>query len=207
MLANTIEFGPVEFNLAASGTGKADAIAAKGQTLQIPAGSFNRVYVLAASSDGDQKATFKVGDQPVDLTIEDWGGMIGQWDRRIWSLPARDWAVSANHAVWPPTSQQTGRLEPRYPDDYVGMTPGFVKPAALAWYASHHHTAEGLNEPYQYSYLFAYAIDLPADAKTVTLPTNDKVKVLAVSVAQEGPLVKPAQPLYDTLGRTAPEAK
>jgi alpha-mannosidase len=208
MLPTSIEYGPAEFKLAASGTGKADAIAAKGQTLSLPAGSFNRIYVLAASSDGDQKATFKVGDKAVELTIEDWGGMIGQWDRRIWSLPARDWAISANHAVWPPAAQQGGgRTEPRYPDDYVGMTPGFVKPAALAWYASHHHTAEGLNEPYQYSYLFAYAIDLPADAKTLTLPINDKVKVLAVSVAQEGPLVKAAQPLYDTLGRTAPESK
>ena len=88
----------------------------------------------------------------------------------------------------------------------LGLTPGYVKPADVAWYCSHHHTAEGLNEPYQYSYLFAYAIDLPANAKTLTLPNNDKVKVLAVSVADEGPLVKPAQALYDMLGRTEPAA-
>jgi alpha-mannosidase len=84
------------------------------------------------------------------------------------------------------------------------MAPGYVKPADLAWYASHHHTAEGLNEPYQYSYLFAYAVDLPAGSKTLTLPNNDKIRVLAVSVTDEGPLVKPAQLLYDTLGRTEP---
>jgi alpha-mannosidase len=34
-----------------------------------------------------------------------------------------------------------------------------VKPVDVAWYASHYHTADGLNEPYQYSYLFAYAMD------------------------------------------------
>jgi alpha-mannosidase len=61
-----------------------------------------------------------------------------------------------------------------------------------------------LNEPYQYSYLFAYGIDLPAGAKTLTLPNNDEIRVLAVSVADEGPLTKPAQALYDTLGRTEP---
>src|ERR1700691_5407272 len=111
MLPAKIDFGPVTFQLGPSGTGKADAIAAKGQTLPLPAGTFNRVYVLAASSDGDQKATFKAGDQSVDLTIEDWGGFIGQWDRRLWNLPPRDWAVSANHAVWPPVTQQQGRTE------------------------------------------------------------------------------------------------
>ena len=208
MLPATLEFGPVEFKLGPAGTGKADAIAAKGQTLTLPAGTFNRVYVLAASSDGDQKATFKAGDTPVELNIENWGGFIGQWDTRIWDLKYRDWASSANHSVWPlaPVAADVarGRTEPRYPDDFVGMAPGYIKRADLAWYCSHHHTTDGLNEPYQYSYLFAYAIDLPANAKTLTLPNNDKVKVLAVSVADEGPLVKPLQALYDTLGRSDP---
>ncbi len=207
MLPASIDFGPVEFKLAPSGSGKANAVVAKGQTLQLPAGQFNRAYVLAAASDGDQKATFKAGDKAVELTIEDWGGFVGQWDTRMWNMPPRDWAISANHAVWPPANQAGGRSEPRYPDDYVGLAPGYIKPADIAWYCSHHHAADGLNEPYQYSYLFAYAIDLPANAKTLTLPNNDKVKVLAVSVADEGPLVKAAQALYDTLGRTAPEQK
>jgi len=208
MLPSSIQFGPAEFKLAPAGTGKANAVIAKGQTLQLPAGQFNRVYLLAASSDGDQKATFKAGDQAVDLTIQNWGGFIGQWDTRLWNLAPRDWASSANHSVWPmpppPPDAARGRTEPRYPEDFVGMAPGYIKPADVAWYCTHHHTAEGLNEPYQYSYLFAYAIDLPANAKTLTLPNNDKVKVLAVSVVDEGPLVKPAQALYDTLGRTEP---
>ena len=60
----------------------------------------------------------------------------------------------------------------------------------------------GLNEPYEYSYLFAYAIDLPAGAKTLTLPANDKIRIFAVSVAEEPAVVRPAQPLYDVLGST-----
>jgi alpha-mannosidase len=200
MLPGSLQFGPAEFKLAAAGTGKANAVVAKGQTLQLPAGQFNRVYVLAAASDGDQKATFQVGDKAVDLTIQNWGGFIGQWDTRLWNLPQREWASSANHAVWPATTPP-GRGEPRYPEDFLGMAPGYIKPADVAWYCSHHHTADGLNEPYQYSYLFAYAIDLPANARSLTLPNNNKVKVLAVSVVDEGPLTVPAQPLYDTLGR------
>src|ERR1022692_2698227 len=123
MLPASIDFGPVTFKLAPAGTGKANALVAKGQTLQLPGGSFNRVYVLAASSDGDRKATFKAGDKSVDLTIEDWGGFVGQWDTRIWNIPAHDWAISANHAVWPPANQANGGAEPRYPEDYMGLTP------------------------------------------------------------------------------------
>ena len=40
---------------------------------------------------------------------------------------------------------------------------------------------------------------LPAGARTLTLPDNDKIRVMAISVAETNPQVKPAQPLYDTL--------
>ena len=151
---------------------------AKGQTIDLPAGHFNRVYLLAASAEGDQKATFKVGDTRADLNVENWGGFIGQWDDRQWS--SKD------------TSQ----------DDYGDMTgikPGFIKRADLAWYCSHHHNAAGENVPYRYSYLLAYPIDLPVGAKTITLPDNDQIRVLAISVADENAEVRPAQPLYDVL--------
>ena len=216
MLPAQLTFDGVKFQLAPSGTGKKDAVVAKGQTLHLPSGKFNRVYVLAASSDGDQKATFRAGSRPVELTVENWGGFIGQWDTREWKpepdtvmagfggqrreVPLKhDWAVSANHATWDLENRGSANWSPRYPEDYVGLEPGFIKRADVAWDCSHHHTAGGLNEPYQYSYLFAYGIDLPANAKTLTLPDNDKIRVLAVSVADEGPDVEPVRPLYDTL--------
>ncbi|HTX39452.1 MAG TPA: glycoside hydrolase family 38 C-terminal domain-containing protein [Bryobacteraceae bacterium] len=213
MLPAELTFNGVRFKLAEAGSGKQNAEVAKGQTINLPAGNYNRVYVLAAASDGDTRATFKVGDKFTDLNIEDWGGHIGQWDTRIWKndpLTDKDWAVSANHAVWDPDpakqrSQGHRDWSPRYPEDFVGIEPGYIKRADLAWYCSHHHTPEGLNQPYEYSYLFAYPIDLPAGARTLTLPNNDRIKVLAVSVAQEGPIVTPAHPLYDTLGADEPK--
>jgi alpha-mannosidase len=109
--------------------------------------------------------------------------------------------------VWPPVDQDARESysPPRFPQDYLGLTPGYVKPAPVAWYASHHHTSAGLNEPYQYSYLFAYPIDLPAGATTLTLPDDSSIRILAISVAQTGPTLTPAQPLYDTFNRTEPE--
>jgi len=85
--------------------------------------------------------------------------------------------------------------------EYTGLTPGFVKSAPVAWFASHRHAADGANEPYAYSYLFAYTMDVPANAKTLTLPNNDQVRILAVTAADEGGQVVPAQPLFDTLER------
>jgi alpha-mannosidase len=49
--------------------------------------------------------------------------------------------------------------------------------------------------------LFAYTFDLPEGARTLTLPNNDRIRILAVTVADEPWVVTPAQPLYDTLER------
>jgi alpha-mannosidase len=208
MLPATIHFHGVEFKLAPAKTGVPNAVVAKGQSIDLPAGHFNRVYMLAAATGGDQIATFQVGAKKVDLKIQDWSGFIGQWDTRIWNVPAeRDWAISANHAVWPPADEaerEQRPIIPRYPEDYVGLKAGYVKTAGLAWYASHHHTAAGLNQPYEYSYLFAYPIEVAGDAKSITLPTNDKIRILAISTAEGNPSIAPVEPLYDTLGSTEP---
>jgi alpha-mannosidase len=137
------------------------------------------------------------------LNIQDWSGFIGQWDTRQWKQQTeRDWAISANHAPWPPADlpqREQRPVAPRYPEDYVGLKPGYVKTAGLAWYASHHHTVDGLNEPYQYSYLFAYPIDVTAGERKLTLPDNDNIRIVAISTANEAPELHPVQPLYDTL--------
>lgn len=215
MLPAELNFNGVRFHLAPAATGKPDALIARGQTIQLPAGDFNRVYLLAASADGDQEATFKAGGHSVKFDIENWGGFIGQWDTRLWK-PApdfvtvgdpphkeplrKDWAVSANHATWKDiTYRGSPNWTPSYPGDYLGLARGYTKPATLAWYASHHHTPAGLNEPYQYSYLFAYSMELSPHTRILTLPKDDNIRILAISVARENPETRPAQPLYDSL--------
>ena len=199
-LPSELTFNGVKFALGPAKTGSPNAVVAKGQTIRLPSGRFNRVYVLAAA-DGDQKSTFRVGEQAIDLTVQDWGGFIGQWDTRVWKMdgPEHDWAVSANHAVWDLQNRGTPRHTPRYPEDYDHLSPGFIKRADVAWYASHHHTAEGLNQPYAYSYVFAYAMDLPTGVTSLRMPDNGRIRILAISVAVETPKVAAAQPLYDTL--------
>jgi alpha-mannosidase len=178
MLPAEITFNDVHFRLGQANSGVPNALVAKGQSIHLPAGHFNRVYVLAASAGGDQRADFEVGGKSVALNVQDWGGFIGQWDDRQW------------------TSKDTSQ------DDYgdmIGLKPGYIKRADLAWYCSHHHDSAGNNVAYSYSYLFAYGFDLPPGATTLKLPDNDKIRILAVSVAEENPQVRSAQPLYDVL--------
>jgi alpha-mannosidase len=178
MLPSEIVFNDVRFELASAKAGSPNAVVAKGQTINLPSGYYNRVYLLAASANGDQKATFEAGGNKTELNIQDWGGFIGQWDNRQWS------SADTVHGKY---------------GEMTGLTPGFIKRANLAWYASHHHDAQGKNVDYAYSYLFEYAIDLPPAAKTIRLPSNENIRILAVSVADENPEVKPARPLYDEL--------
>jgi len=178
MMPSQINFNGVQFKLAAASTGTPNAITANGQTIALPPGQHNRVYLLAASANGDQNAVFEAGGNKTELNIQNWGGFIGQWDDRQWSGPD-------------PAHGKYGEM--------TGLTPGFIKRSDLAWYSSHHHDATGKNVDYAYSYLFGYRIDLPPHAKTLKLPVNENIRILAVSVADENPEVKPTRPLYDVL--------
>jgi alpha-mannosidase len=214
MLPTQLAYGDIRFQLGPAWTGKANAVAAKGQTINLPEGKFNRVYLLAAGADGDQPGTFKVGDRMTDLTIQDWTGYIGQWDNRTWSAKqmevpvppepaASDHSAEAERARRYRAYVQAHGPEMRTEMDYTGLTPGFIKHAPVAWFASHHHSAAGGNDPYSYCYLYAYRLDLPTGATTLTLPDNAKIRILAVTVANEAGTVRSAQPLYDLEGEVA----
>jgi alpha-mannosidase len=86
--------------LGQGGTGKPDAVVAKGQSIELPQGDFNKVYVIAASDGGDQQGVFHVGDHVQKLTIEDWGGFIGQWDTRLWK-PRPDSITEGGRSLQP----------------------------------------------------------------------------------------------------------
>jgi alpha-mannosidase len=174
MLPHDIAFGGVHFNV----TDK--ALVPSGQTIALPEGK--RLYILAASASGERQTAFG--------TVQAWNGYIGQWDNRTWTrteetLPPRPDA--------PPGAPPRKRVSLTY----TGLTPGFIKRDPVAWYASHHHTAGGANEPYAYSYLFAYA--MPVNARSIKLPDDPALRIMAMTVSDEGAAVQPAQPLYDTL--------
>ena len=199
MLPREIAYGSIKFELRSG----PNALVPKGQKIILPQGT-RRVYVLASAADDDQKVDFKVGLMSVNLNIQSWGGFIGQWDSRQWkskevAIPARTPPPGTPPDIVAELQRTRTRME-KY-GEMVGITPGFIKRSPLAWYASHHHTADGKNEAYSYSYLFAYELQVPSNAQSLTLPVNDRIRILAMTASNERETVTPAQPLYDTLER------
>lgn len=192
LLPRELMFGGIRFALAPPG--KLNAVVSRGQTINLPTGKYNRVYLLAAAMNGDQEDAFQVGDRTTQLVIQDWSGFVGQWDNRRWK-PVEELVRQSGAPGTPP------RVRSNPYGEMQGITPGFIKRADIAWFASQRRAADGSAEPYAYSYLFAYALAVPAGARTLVLPDNERIRILAISVADEPWVVTPAQPLYDTLER------
>lgn len=204
--------GGVAFTL---GTGASDgtpnAMTARGQSIDLSKGTFNRIYLLAASSDGDAVThvtvrTTDASTRDIPITVPAWTGYVGQWDCRLWPGDIFD---------------------PKYPWDSrqpIGLTPGYIKEGEIAWYVSHHHTtapdpyattdrsadatkrapsdsrAPGSDALYRYCYLFRIPVDLPKDAVGITLPHDERIKVLAATAVNEpSAAIVAAAPFFDTL--------
>jgi alpha-mannosidase len=209
MLPTTLPYGGITFRLGPPWKDHPNALVTRGQTIPLPTGKFNRVYILAAA-DGDQKGAFRFGDTTVELNIQDWQGYIGQWDTRTWidhkvEIPTPPEPAADDHSWQAERTRKTRAYVQEHGPitrtlaEYTGLNPGFIKRAPVAWFASHHHTAQGANEPYAYCYLFAYSVDIPEGATTVTLPDNDKIRIMAITAADKTGRLRPAEPLYDTL--------
>jgi len=203
MLPTELDYNGIQFRLAPSGETKPNALIPNGQSIALPQG-MRRVYILAASAGDDQKAEFKIGEQVFHSLIPSWGGFVGQWDNRLWKQKEVQVPPRQPPAGTPPdivAQLQRPRTRIDVYGEMVGITPGFIKRTPIAWFASHHHNPNGTNEAYGYSYLFAYVIDVPLGARALTLPTNDKIRILAITASNERDEVTPVQPLYDTLER------
>lgn len=184
MLPKGLTLDGVTYKLGPTAGGAKNAVVAKGQAIAIPAG-YDRVYVLAAATE-DTKPTFKVGERSVVAEVPSWTGYVGQWDTRLWDGPQPELAYN-------------------WPLGFTGVAPGYVKPAEVAWYASHDHLAGKGNGFYEYTYLFKQGFDVPKGATTITLPDDPRVRVFAVSVAKAThDDAMPAAPLYDTLADHVP---
>jgi alpha-mannosidase len=197
MLPREIVFGRIRFSLAAAG--KPNAIVSRGQTIALPSGNYNRVYLLAAAMNGDQKGTFQIGDKSTELTIQDWTGFVGQWDDRIWKTTEE--TIQQPPGAPPSPAGNAARPRSNPYAEMVGLAPGFIKRANIAWFSSQRHAADGSAEAYAYSYLFAYAIEVTPGSHSLVLPDNERIRILAITVADQPWIVKPAHPLYDTLER------
>jgi len=141
-----------------------NAVSCRGQQLALPARRGHLLSLLAAS-DSDTAVEFLAGSNPVKLTIQGWDGFLGQWDTRTWEGQVPESAFNWHNAL-------------------AGITPGYIKPATVAWYADRKRLASGKDDPYAFCYLYRYSIALPDDAQTLTLPNAPGVRLLAATITE-----------------------
>ena len=198
----------ISFTLAGS-TGN-NMVSCSGQTVPLPSGSHNRLYLLAASANGDQSGTFMVtaggeGRQSM-LKVQDWQALNGQWYSRVThnnpadpaefgpgtGYPDPEWDGNLILAGMSVKNVRNGRVV-----HIEDLHPGFVKRDPAAWVGSHRHNSDG-DLPYCFCYLFLYALDLPAGAASVTLPPNPNIRVMAMTAASTALAdTQPAGLLYE----------
>jgi len=181
----TVVADSVAFKLGPKFEGAKNAVACRGQVVDIPGGNLNRLYFLAAATEENQKGIFKIGDKEIEIPVGFWTGFMGQWDKRLWA------EGEASHIEFD-----------RDRFTYVGLAPGYTRKDNVAFFTTHLHSLKEGNEPYVYGYIFKYRIDLKAGVKEVVLPKNPKIRILAMTVAyNENDDSVAAQNLFDVLRR------
>ena len=168
MIPSVITSEGIDFAMGDKADNSKNAISCKGQTIKLPNGNYNKLYLLAAANK-DTIGKFKLGNVEKPINVQSWDGFLGQWENRKW----------------------------KNEDTATGLTPGYIKRSNLAWFASHIHSAEK-DLAYDFSYMFKYSLSIPENTKKLTLPNNPDIKILAITVADnKNDSIKPLSPLYD----------
>ncbi len=174
LLPAEIVTGGVTFTTGPREAGWANVVACDGQSVQVPAGAYDRLYLLAAAVGGDRRAQFSVNGRQVELTIQDWAAPVAQWNNRL---------------VEGGLTSDPSRIEPAY-----------VKEDPIAWVGTHRHGPAGDNRAYEFTQFFRYPIDLPAGGKggVLRLPDDPRIRLLAVTAARnENDELRPATALAE----------
>ena len=192
----TFEMGPADSK---------NALIVRGETIQLPPhNGMRRLYVLSASSKGDLTAVMRIGggeepradgDKREDLTIANadkdkkpkMNGMNWLEERRVYPDFAEPVGQADSCIINGQRTVGAGRL-----------APGYIKRDPIAWICTHLHDVEGENLVYNYGYLFVQTYDIPDGVNSVTLPWNDKLRIMAMSMGTaENDEVQPLQELFD----------
>jgi alpha-mannosidase len=176
LLPQKIVCDDIEFIIGSTADGKKNVISAQGQKINLPAGKFNRIYLLAAATE-DTQGAFTAGKKSTTMGIQGWTGYVGQHYSRQLYFNNLKVASIAN---------------------------AYTKRDNIAWFASHRHTPTA-NDTYRYSYLYNYVISVPEGTKSLIIPKNEKIKIFAITVAyRNAGEIMPLQPLYDDFKNDKP---
>jgi alpha-mannosidase len=82
----------------------------------------------------------------------------------------------------------TTNITVRYFSGFIGQWyPPFLKKDEIGWICTHRHNGAGLNEAYNFCYLFKYHLDLPPGTSSLTLPTSPNLRIFAITLVTNAP--------------------
>ncbi|MDE5940546.1 MAG: discoidin domain-containing protein, partial [Muribaculaceae bacterium] len=67
---------------------------------------------------------------------------------------------------------------------HTGHTEGYLKDASVVYAGTHRHSSQG-DHPYEFTYMFKIALDLPEGTREVILPDNRQAVIFAATLADE----------------------
>ena len=164
MIGDSVVLGNITFKIGSRKITEYNAVACLGQTINLPKGT--KVLHILAAADVDSDVVFKSGGKEFSLTIGGWTGYIGQWDNREFEGFVAELSYSMRNKL-------------------KTIHPAFIRKQRIAWAASHHHLPHA-DALYQYSYLFSYRLEIPEGATSITLPNSRLIRIVAMSVGDEG---------------------
>ena len=175
MIGDSVQLGNVSFAIGPRKDGALNSVACRGQSINVPANT--TVVHLLAAADEDTDVIFQAGNTKIPLAIGGWAGYMGSWDNRQFEGFVAELSYSLRNEL-------------------KSITPAFVRDQRVAWCASHRHLPAG-ETLYEYGYLFAYRLEIQEGTTSITLPNSPFVRIVAMSVGDEGHAVALWSPFDD----------
>jgi len=177
LLPDTLVWNGIPLVFGPTSPGIANVVGCRGQTVTLPRGKYDRLYLLASAVGGPAKGTFSLGTSTTNVWVQDYAMPIAQWNNRL----------------------ATGE----FTHDAASIAPAYINRAPVAWAGTHRHTPEGKNEAYRFTYLYLVELSVPPKAAALTLPDNGHIRVMAATLAAtSGETARAAGPLYDVAHAT-----
>ncbi len=165
LLPEHLTIDGVQFWMGPKEKGQPNAVVCAGQTVRLPKGDFDHVYMIAAAMGGARLGTFYANGEPIAVRVGGFTGWLGQA------------AGVAEGAVLLGKDQ---------------TVPAYIHRDELAWIGTHRHNSRAdrsvsrdENEAYIFCNLYKCGFALPPGADRVTLPRDRRIRILALTAAKD----------------------
>lgn len=143
--------------------------ACQGDTIALPQGNYNKIYLLAAATKGDLVGIMHFLNKnnrdfhDTAFKLPNYTGFLGQWGHE---------------------GQGEGFMKD-------------MKNVDIAYIGTHRHSTSG-DEPYEFTYMFRLGFDIPDGATQVVLPKDSRIVVFGMKAVNEPAQVKTASQMFIT---------